>query len=341
MALDKFNPGQTGSGLKALLPFLFYAMLAVTLMVVDGRAGISAAIRSTASDVFSPLWWVASQPYAFWQKGIGAFNTNADLREKVAGLEKEQLKSNLALQQMLAVQSENAELRGLLLAKNRFTTQARLVELLSIHPEPSQKRYIIDRGSRQMVKPGQVLIDAKGLVGQVAEVYPASSVVIAITDADHAVPVMVARSGFRSIVLGQGNDNRLAMANLTASDDVKKGDVLLTSGIGGVFPPGIPVGIVTAFQQDPAMTFLSAQVMPLARPTYGRYLLLLDTYSSQTTIEPKTKLNSSGLPEKNPEEKQFSASLENAKPAPFPPSKANGEPIKPGDPTVDKREVKP
>jgi cell shape-determining protein MreC len=131
------------------------------------------------------------------------------------------------------------------------------------------------------------------------------------------------------------------MANLTASDDVKKGDVLLTSGIGGVFPPGIPVGIVTAFQQDPAMTFLSAQVMPLARPTYGRYLLLLDTYSSQTTIEPKTKLNPSGLPEKNPEEKQFSASLENAKPAPFPPSKANGEPIKPGDPTVDKREVKP
>ena len=69
---------------------------------------------------------------------------------------------------------------------------------------------------------------------------------------------------------------------LTASDDVKKGDVLLTSGIGGVFPPGIPVGIVTAFQQDPAMTFLSAQVMPLARPTYGRYLLLLETYTPAT-----------------------------------------------------------
>lgn len=342
MALDKFNPGQTGSGLKALLPFLFYAMLAATLMVVDGRAGISAAIRSTASDVFSPLWWVASQPYAFWQKGIGAFNTNADLRDKVAGLEKEQLKSNLALQQMLAVQSENAELRGLLLAKNRFATQARLVELLSIHPEPSQKRYIIDRGSRQMVKPGQVLIDAKGLVGQVAEVYPASSVVIAITDADHAVPVMVARSGFRSIVLGQGNDNRLAMANLTASDDVKKGDVLLTSGIGGVFPPGIPVGIVTAFQQDHAMTFLSAQVMPLARPTYGRYLLLLDTYTSRTKATPETDLKPTMTPGNNPAEMQSTRSMENKKPVPLPPSKAMGEsaPV-PGNPAVDKSEPKP
>lgn len=279
MVADKFNPGQTGSSLKAVLPFLFYAMLAVTLMVVDGRIGVSAVIRGAASDAFSPLWWAASQPYAVWQKGMVAFNTNAELRGKVAALEKDQLKSNLALQQMLAVQSENAELRGLLAAKKRFSAQARLVELLSIHPEPTQKRYIIDHGSRQGVKTGQALIDAKGLVGQVAEVYPASAVVIAVTDADHAVPVMVARSGFRSIVFGQGNDNRLSMANLTASDDVKKGDVLLTSGIGGVFPPGIPVGIVTAFQQDPAMTFLSAQVMPLARPAYGRYLLLLDTYT--------------------------------------------------------------
>ncbi len=342
MALDKFNPGQTGSGLKALLPFLFYAMLAVTFMVVDVRAGISAVIRSTASDVFSPLWWVASQPYAFWQKGLGAFKTNNDLRDKVAGLEKEQLKSNLALQQMLAVQSENAELRGLLLAKNRFATQARLVELLSIHPEPSQKRYIIDRGSRQMVKQGQVLIDANGLVGQVAEVYPASSVVIAITDADHAVPVMVARSGFRSIVLGQGNDNRLAMANLTASDDVKKGDVLLTSGIGGVFPPGIPVGIVTAFQQDHAMTFLSAQVMPLARPTYGRYLLLLDTYTSKPKTEPETDLKPSIESGKNPEEMQSTKSTKNIKPAPLTQSKAMSEsaPV-PGDPAVDNSEVNP
>lgn len=311
-------------------------------MAVDGRAGISAAIRSTASDVFSPLWWVASQPYAFWQKGIGAFNTNAELRDTVAGLEKEQLKSNLALQQMLAVQSENAELRGLLLAKNRFTTQARLVELLSIHPEPSQKRYIIDRGSRQMVKPGQVLIDAKGLVGQVAEVYPASSVVIAITDADHAVPVMVARSGFRSIVLGQGNDNRLAMANLTASDDVKKGDVLLTSGIGGVFPPGIPVGIVTAFQQDPAMTFLSAQVMPLARPAYGRYLLLLDTYISPPKADSESNLTSTEMAANNAAGLQTSEALKKAQGPPMPPVKVAVEPVGASNPPDDVQdEVKP
>jgi rod shape-determining protein MreC len=110
----------------------------------------------------------------------------------------------------------------------------------------------------------------------VSEVYPSSAVVIAITDADHAVPVMVARSGFRAILFGQGNDSRLSLANLTPSDDIKAGDVLLTSGLGGRFPPGIPVGVVKTFRQDPALTFLSAQVQPFARAGYGRHLLLLE-----------------------------------------------------------------
>lgn len=276
MASDKFNPGQTGGGLKSLLPFLFYAMLSMTLLVVDGRIGIGAVVRAAAAEAFSPLWWAASRPYALWQSGIGAFNSNAALRARVAALEQQQLQSDIASQRMLALQSENAELRGLLGASRRIEGKSRMVGLLSIHPDVSRKRYIIDRGARQGVKAGQVLVDARGLVGQVAEVYANRAVVIAITDADHAVPVVVARSGFRSVVFGQGDDNRLSMANLTASDDVRKGDLLLSSGIGGVFPPGIPVGVVTAFQQDPAMTFLSARVAPLARPAYGRHLLLLD-----------------------------------------------------------------
>jgi rod shape-determining protein MreC len=135
---------------------------------------------------------------------------------------------------------------------------------------------VISEGARQNVRTGQVLIDANGLIGQVAEVYPTSAVVIGITDADHAIPVMVARSGFRGVLFGQGSDSRLSLANLTPSDDVRAGDILLTSGVGGRFPPGIPVGQVKAFRQDPALTFISAQVQPFARPRYGRHLLLLD-----------------------------------------------------------------
>jgi rod shape-determining protein MreC len=276
VASDKRISLRIGSGLGAWLPILFYAIAAFCLMAVDARFSISSEIRSRATALASPVWWLASRPQALWQGAVAALSTNDGLRQRIDVLENEKLKTDLALQQMLAVQSENAELRKLLSGRQRLAPTARVVELLNINPDPSQKRFVIGEGARQRVREGQVLIDANGLVGQVAEVYPASAVVIGITDADHAVPVMVARSGFRGVLFGQGSDNRLSLANLTPSDDVKAGDILLTSGIGGRFPPGIPVGQVKAFRQDPALTFISAQVQPFARPRYGRHLLLLD-----------------------------------------------------------------
>ena len=196
-------------------------------------------------------------------------------------MERERLISDLALQRLIVLQAENAELRALLKTPAARVPAARAVELVNVNPEPSLKRLVIGAGRRQGVRAGQVVIDARGLIGQVSEVYPSSAVGIAITDADHAVPVMVARSGFRAILFGQGNDNRLSLANLTPSDDIKAGDVLLTSGLGGRFPPGIPVGVVKTFRQDPALTFLSAQVQPFARTGYGRHLLLLDPLPAQ------------------------------------------------------------
>jgi len=276
VALDKFNAPQIGSSVSAWLPFLFYCMLSLTLMLVDSRFALSSSIRSQTSVLASPIWWLASRPFALWQNGASAFTTNRQLHRRVDELEAVQLKSDLVLQQMATLQSENDALRALLRAKQRAAIEARLVELVNVNPDPSQKRFVIDKGAAQKVHVGQVLIDAHGLVGQVAEVYPGKSLVISITDADHALPVMVARSGFRSILFGQGNDRRLSLANLTPSDDIKAGDVLLTSGVGGRFPAGIPVGVVKQFKQDEALTFLSAQVQPFARLAYGRQLLLLD-----------------------------------------------------------------
>lgn len=245
-------------------------------MLIDNRFQVGEKVRSYTSEWAAPLWWLASRPQALWQSGADAANTNSQLRTQLDQLQKNQLQSNLALQQMLAVQSENTELRQLLGAQRRLAPKARLVELVSVNPEPTQKRFVINQGRRNGVVIGQILIDTRGLVGQVTETYASKSVVISITDADHAVPVMVARSGFRAIVFGQGQDARLLMANLTPSDDIRAGDVLLTSGVGGRFPPGIPVGLVKAFEQDAALTFLSARIIPFSRLGYGRHLLLLE-----------------------------------------------------------------
>jgi len=276
VASDNRISHRIGSGLGAWLPILFYAIAALCLMAIDARFSMSGEIRSRTSVLASPVWWLASRPQALWQGGVAALSTNDGLRQRIKVLEKEKLKTDLVLQQMLAVQSENTQLRKLLKGQQQVAPTARVVELLNINPEPSQKRFVISEGARQNVRTGQVLIDANGLVGQVAEVYPTSAVVIGITDANHAVPVMVARSGFRGVLFGQGSDSRLSLANLTPSDDVRAGDILLTSGIGGRFPPGIPVGQVKAFRQDPSLTFISAQVQPFARLRYGRHLLLLE-----------------------------------------------------------------
>lgn len=290
MALDKFKSIQLGSGLNAWLPFLFYCMLSITLMLVDNRFAISSAIRNQASVLVSPVWWLASRPYSVWQSTVSALRSNQQLHEQVKALESKQLKSDLAIQQMSSIQSENSALRALLSAKQRLEYEARLVELVSVNTEPTQKRFVIDKGADLGVRLGQVLIDARGLVGQVSEVYASKALVISITDADHALPVMVSRSGFRSILFGQGNDRILSLANLTLSDDIKVGDVLLTSGVGGRFPAGIPVGVVRQFKQDEALAFVSAQVQPYARIAYGRQLLLLDVIKTKATPAVTTPL---------------------------------------------------
>ena len=274
-------------------------------MLIDNRFAISQSIRTQVSSVLTPVWWLVGQPYTYWQNIVGALQTNQNLRDQLNTSEQKKLKSDLANQQLWALQSENSELRALLNAQQRIAPSARLVEIITTNPEASQKRFVINQGKKNGIKLGQVAIDSNGLVGQIVEVHSSSSVVIAITDADHAIPVMDTRSGFRSIVYGQGNNQILALANLTPSDDVKRGDVLVTSGVGGRFPAGIPVGVVNAFQQDAVLTFINAEITPFARFDYGRHLLLLEENTTEQ-IKPiedekvKEKINSTAIsqPEK-------------------------------------------
>ncbi len=278
-------------------------------MLVDNRFAVSQSVRTHISSALTPVWWLVGRPYAYWQTITDAVQSNQNLRDKLDSAEQKQLKSDLINQQLWALQSENLELRTLLNAQQRVAPAARLVEIITINPEANQKRFVINEGAKNGVKIGQVVIDSNGLVGQIIEVHSRSAVVLAITDADHAIPVMVVRSGFRSIVFGQGNNKILALANLTPSDDVKLGDVLVTSGVGGRFPAGIPVGVVNAFQHDAILTFLNADITPFARLDYGRYLLLLEETLTETKTLPlvdlvndKTKENAKDKTNENPSE---------------------------------------
>jgi rod shape-determining protein MreC len=150
-----------------------------------------------------------------------------------------------------------------------------LVPILDVDLDPTRQRLMLNAGTRAGVRRGQAVIDAGGLVGQVIEATPTTAVVLLLTDPDHAVPVVVARTGVRLIVYGAGRSDVLELRNVPLSSDVRAGDVLITSGLGGRFPPGFPVGTIAALRPDESRAFLLGDVEAAAQLDRGRDVLLV------------------------------------------------------------------
>ena len=172
-----------------------------------------------------------------------------------------------------AAAEENARLRGLLGAAQRGRLDVQLAPILDIDLDPTRQRLVLDLGSRDGVSIGQSVIDAGGLLGQIIAVTPTTATVLLLTDPDHAVPVAVARSGVRLVAYGRGD--RLELANVPLSSDVKAGDAVVTSGLGGRFPAGFPVGTIGALRPDDSRAFLVGALTPAAQLDRGRDVLLL------------------------------------------------------------------
>src|SRR5690606_20261897 len=159
-------------------------------------------------------------------------------------------------------------------------TAALEIDALSLHDalpilEPSRQRLLLDAGSAHGVRMGQSVIDAGGLLGQVIAVTPATSTVLLLTDLDHAVPVLVPRTGLRLVAYGIGRSDRIELRNIPVSADLREGDVVVTSGLGGRFPPGFPVGTVAALRPDDSHAFIVGELLPSAQLDRGRDVLLL------------------------------------------------------------------
>ncbi|WP_461521632.1 rod shape-determining protein MreC, partial [Porticoccus sp.] len=183
---------------------------------------------------------------------------------------------------MTEVVAENVRLRNLLNATEMLKDRVLVAELVGVSPDPSRHTIIINRGEEQGVYVGQAVLDADGLMGQVIEVYRSSSKVLLITDSAHAVPVQVVRNGGRSIAEGMGEFDRLSLRYVPPTTDIVVGDKLVSSGLGGRFPVGYPVGTVTAVQTIPGESYLEVKLVPAARIDRSRHLLLL--FSEMETL---------------------------------------------------------
>jgi len=201
-------------------------------------------------------------------------------------LRNELLVNHARMARMTTVAADNARLRELLDTARRESLDVQLAPVLDVDLDPTRQRLVLDAGSRDGVRIGQSVIDAGGLLGQVIDVTPMHSTVLLLTDADHAVPVAIARNGVRLVAYGRGRSDTLALASIPLSSDVKVGDMVVTSGLGGRFPPGFPVGAITALRPDESRAFLVGDLRPAAQLDRGRDVLLLRSAPARAPIGP-------------------------------------------------------
>ncbi len=258
---------------SSTLRLLAYLALAITLIVLDDQGGWMARLRAQANVLVQPIWALAGVP---GRVGASVKDNAASHNQLVAEnreLRNQLLVANARLTRLQTAALDNAQLRELLNVAERNGLDVQLAPILDIDLDPVRQRLVLDSGSRAGVHVGQAVIDAGGLMGQVIAVTPAHSTVLLLTDPDHAVPVAVARNGVRLIVYGRGD--RLELRDIPLSAGVEVGDEIVTSGLGGRFPAGFPVGKIIKLRPDDTHAFLVGELEPAAKLDRGRNVLLL------------------------------------------------------------------
>lgn len=258
---------------SSTLRLLAYLALAITLIVLDDQGGWMTRLRAQANVLVQPIWALAGVP---GRVGASVKDNAASHNQLVAEnreLRNQLLVANARLTRLQTAALDNAQLRELLNVAERNGLDVQLAPILDIDLDPVRQRLVLDSGSRAGVHVGQAVIDAGGLMGQVIAVTPAHSTVLLLTDPDHAVPVAVARNGVRLIVYGRGD--RLELRDIPLSAGVEVGDEIVTSGLGGRFPAGFPVGKIIKLRPDDTHAFLVGELEPAAKLDRGRNVLLL------------------------------------------------------------------
>lgn len=273
-ARDESSPLFAGNA-AGTLRLILYLALAMVLMVLDQRNGWLWRVRYAASAVIEPMYRLAGLPSAGIRTLTVAFADRQRLTEQNQRLREDLLLANAKLNRMAAVAEQNQRLKQLLDTRHSLDLNVQLARVIGVDMGAYRYRLTLNVGARDGVKPGQPVIDAHGVMGQVKDVLPTTSVVMLVTDPEHALPVVIERSGLRTIAYGSREGDQLTLPNIPPAADVRVGDHLLTSGLGGRFPPGFPVGDVTAVAPSANGMFLVAQARPAADIDRSEDVLLL------------------------------------------------------------------
>ena len=273
-ARDESSPLFAGNA-AGTLRLIIYLALAMALMVLDQRNGWLWRLRYTASAVVEPIYRLAGLPAAGIRTASVAFADRQKLTEQNQRLREDLLLANAKLNRMAAVAEQNQRLKQLLDTQHSLKLNVQLARVIGVDMGAFRYQLTLDVGARDGVKPGQPVIDAHGVMGQVKEVLPTTSIVMLITDPENAIPVVIERTGLRTVAYGSREGERLSLPNIPLAADVRPGDKLLTSGLGGRFPPGFPVGEISDVAPADTGMFLVAHASVAADIDRSADVLLL------------------------------------------------------------------
>ena len=256
---------------------LLAALAVVSLITADLRFNRMETTRSLLDTAAAPIYWVADLPTRLGDWSEVHIQSRSSLLEDNERLTRESLVLHGRSLQMASLQAENVRLRALLNSTAPLRDDVLVAELIGVSPDPVRHQLVLNKGEGDGVFVGQPLIDADGLMGQIVEVSVGTSRALLITDTTHSIPVQVNRNGVRAIAEGTGALGTLEIHHVAATTDIMQGDVLVSSGLGGRFPVGYPVAVVSKVERDPGQAFARILATPSAALDRSRHVLLVFT----------------------------------------------------------------
>lgn len=286
--LDRSPPPFFRQGASALSKLIVFSALALFLMVADARLKLTQPMRIAVASMLYPLQWMLMRPVLWVQNGSLYFESLTAAQDEVqAARNKLRLQADRA-NQVEQLTLENVRLRKLLELRERITTPVRAAQVLYDAADPYTRKVIIDKGLIHGVVAGSPVLDESGVLGQVTRVYPSVSEVTLVIDADQAIPVLNTRTGARAVAFGDPGirAGALELRFMATNADVQPGDLLTTSGVDGVYPPGLPVARVDKVERRVESPFARIYCTPQALVEGASHVMVLEPVSSQITARP-------------------------------------------------------
>jgi rod shape-determining protein MreC len=286
--LDRSPPPFFKQGPSALSKLMVCSALALFLMVADARFKIARPVRAVVATVLYPVEWVAMRPLVATRFVASYFESLQSAQASEAAARRKLAQQSLRANQVEQLEVENRRLRSLLDLRERLTTSAQAAEVLYDAADPYTRKVIIDRGLTQGIVAGSPVIDESGVLGQITRVYPLVSEVTLVVDREQAIPVLNARTGARSVAYGDptGHGGSLELRFMAGNSDVQVGDVLTTSGVDGVYPPGLPVAKIAKVERRGDAGFARIECAPQALVNGARHVMVLTPLNAQLPERP-------------------------------------------------------